>query len=451
MPNPLEILRMMSIFNPQSMEMANQPGMQDPMAGMNLNTPARPPALPNIPVQSGLPTQGSDVGARMRELYQPETAASDRFNELQNNYPQYEKPGFWRSAAGALSAFGPGGHEIGMKVANQHNDQRMSDWKNQIGPAQQAANIERQENVNSRTLAHNTVQNEISGRRLDETTRNNERNSAVRESRARVYEWKSRNPGMKFNFSGPKVLMTDPTTGKVTNTGIDTGNLSDEDKMDIGQDNAMQRIGAQGAVQSGLETQRQTGRETVQDQRAWSQGNVPDPNDPTKSIAILYNSITGETKPLTMGGQNTGPVSGTGGGAARPELPTQGRVREFTAARELFNTNPELRPFIKLNPQNNTFEIAEPKPPTSFGGYTISKGGPTTEQFEAIKNAIYGGGSPGAKPPLPTGTPGGGRGGGSGRGVQTPRFTPQNPPPAPAGFKYVPKPGGGWTAVPIGG
>jgi hypothetical protein len=43
-------------------------------------------------------------------------------------------------------------------------------------------------------------------------------------------------------------------------------------------------------------------------------------------------------------------------------LPAQERTSQFNAARELYNTRPDLRPFIKIG-EGNTFEVSEDAPP----------------------------------------------------------------------------------------
>jgi hypothetical protein len=432
MPNPLEFLRMRNIFNPQSMEMNNMPPM-DAMGGMDL-TPK--PFTPNIPIQEGLPGQGGnmDIASRMAQLYTPETEATERFNTLAGGMPEYEKPGVWRSIAAALSAFGPGGHEVGMQVARQPYADKMTRWKEQLGPAQQAASLERQNNANERTMAYQTVNQELQSRKQDEVERKNLAEQKIRQQRADVYEFKSRNPGFKFDFSGPKVKVLNPTTGQVTVTQWDTGNLSDTDKINLEQKNAIERIEKTGEQARETEGVRQTGRESIAETRGWKVYNVPDPNNPGQMKSIKINEITGDVQELA---KPVGPVASATGAGNRGELPTQTKVRQFNKAREIYNTRPDLRKYLKLG--TNDFTVLES---SSWGAEGKAA---DAAKIQELNQLLYGEGQPT--------TPGntGGRGGGSGRGTQTPRFTPQKPPPAPQGWRYVPKPGGGWTAVQAGG
>jgi hypothetical protein len=378
----MEFLRLQNIFGPMGQ---NSPTYPEPMG----------PSSSPMPMNMG--EQPFDVTGRMRELYNPQNEATDRFNQLAQGYPEYEKPGIWRSIAGALTAFGPGGHQLGMQVANQNNARRLEDWKNQIGPAQQAANLERQENVNARTLAHQTVQGELTSRRNEATARNQEVQNKIRQQRADIYDFKTRNPNLKFDFSGPKVKILDPATGGITVTEWDTGNLSDTDKISLEQKNALARIEATGGQARETEKTRQEGRESLAETRGWKVYNVPDPNNPGKMKGVKINEITGDVKDL-----DTGPVTtaGAGGAGNRPELPTQTKVREFNKAREIYNTRPDLRPFLKLG--TNDFTVL----PSS--SYRAASKAEDAKKIAELNELLYG-----TKPPST-----GGRGGGSGRGNQ---------------------------------
>lgn len=407
MPNPFQLERLKNIFGPSVMG-----SMGTPNVGMGPQVDLAQP-MAQIPSNIGgqPPVDDFDPAAMMGELYKPQTDATDRFNQLSQNYPQYEKPGFWRAAAGALSSFGPGGHEIGMKVANATNDRNITDWKNQIGPAQAAANLERQENVNNRTLAHNTVQSTLTDRRNTATAKNAEASQKTRQQRADIYEFKSRNPNLKFDLSGPKIKILNPADGSIKVTEWDTGNLTESDKIDLNQKNALARIAASGKVATGLEETRQENRTDLEGTR--------------------------QTNRVAIAGMPARASSAT----TRPELPTQTKVRQASAAAQLRNTRPELAKFIKET-GTNEFTITPPNPnPGMFG-----KAGPTQTQYDEIKTAIYGSAGPTVESAPRTDTTGGG-----GRGAR-PSAIPSTiqesiQKKAPPGWEYVRKPGGGWTAV----
>jgi len=72
------------------------------------------------------------------------------------------------------------------------------------------------------------------------------------------------------------------------------------------------------------------------------------------------------------------------GKPVKEELPTQTRVRESNAARQLINTRPDLAKFVKTNP-DGSFTISPP----SAGGF-FSAAGPTKQQLDEINSIIYG-------------------------------------------------------------
>jgi len=78
------------------------------------------------------------------------------------------------------------------------------------------------------------------------------------------------------------------------------------------------------------------------------------------------------------------------------ELPTQVKIRQFSAARQLKNSNPELAPFITLR-SGNDFDITPP----NQGRFWNS--GPTPEQYKSITDYIYGQGQPAISQPSRTG------------------------------------------------
>lgn len=307
-----------------------------------------------MPSPMGQPEpQGFDVSRRMGELYTPETTATDRFNSLVENMPQYERPSMLRTIAAGLSAFGPGGHESGQQVMNWHNNRNMADWKNQLGPAQQAASLERQNNANERTLAYQQVSNELRARADEERAKNNERNAAIREYRANVYKYKADNPNMRFVFpKGGNVMMINPVTGAKINTGIPTGTLTETDKMNLAQEQAIERIEEQGSQVRETEGVRHGNRMDEIDRRGiWT-------------------------------GTNRGRGSAT---SEKPETPSQRRTRLYNSAQELVNTNSTLGKWVTIEP-GGRFKIEPPGEPGFFGGAS----GPTKKEYDDIVKFIYG-------------------------------------------------------------
>jgi hypothetical protein len=398
MPSFLENLRLRNIFGtPPLVSDTSGPGGQFDMF------PQRPSPWENVqmgpqmdfgqppPQEAVPPSTNFDITRGMSELYSPETAASERFNQMIGQQPRMEdyKPSVLRRIGSALTAFGPGGMEAGMEFLHRPFTEKMTDWRAGIGPAQQAANLERQSNINERQLAYQTISTQLRAEADAERAKHNERNAAIRQQRADVYEFKARNPNMRFDFSGPTVKIADPLSGQVSDTGIATGSLSDADKLMLQQEQAMERIGETGRQQRMTEGIRQTGREELQGMRGWTIGTIPDPNNPNQSIGVRIHEPTGEVQPIQFGGQQVGPVTRPTSGARGAESPAQLKVRQFNAARQLSSTRPDLAKFIRIGSGNN-FTIIQP------GRFS----GPTPEQFAEITEAIFQGGSPTQAPTM---------------------------------------------------
>jgi hypothetical protein len=429
MPNLMQFLRMSNIFGQQppiGNDLPSQGGITGMMPRDMSSTgpydpnPAPMSMDPNASFQPSIGTgdaNGFDPQALMAQMYHPQTDAEDRFNALQDKFPSRDKykPSNLRRIGGALMAFSsgmapgrglnfyhanPGGIQAGLNFLDEPYNEAMADWKAQIQPAEYSANLERQGNTNERMLANQTVTQMQRDKKMEQDATIAQAKQDNANARTEVYRYKSLHPGLKFNYTGPTVTYADPITGKVMDTGVKTGRLSDQDKIDLNQEYGIERIRETGDQSRQTEETRQTGREAIAETRGWKMG-----VDQETGKSILYNEITGETKPVAAG-KNVAPFPKAGSGSGfKPEAPTQTRVRQFNAARELYNTRPDLRPFIKLgNPGANDFNIT-PSNDSKWFGHT----GPTAAQAKEIEDAIYGGASPvlasshgsGTKPSIP--------------------------------------------------
>lgn len=405
MPDLLELLRMKNIFGVPPIKPGLAP-LQLPVFG---GGPDVPPMIdfgkgaPPIGVSDEIPgatgaSPSMDIAERLSKLYTPETAATERFNKLIEEYPRMEnyKPGWLRTIAAALSAFGPGGHDMGMKIALMPYQQKLADWKAMIEPAYQAANLERLANINERSMAYQTISAQLRAEADEERARNNQRNAEIRQQRANVYEWKARNPQGKLIFpKGGFVQMVDPVTGQVTTLKdsegqpIPTGVLTDTDRIELEKEAELAVVGERGAQARQTERLRQAGEASAVESRGWKIYNVPDPQNPSQMKAVKINEITGEVKDI-----QTGPVSKpTGTGSQQAEVPGQTKIRLYNKAIELKMTDPELGKFIVIGPGTNEWSIQE--------GFR----GPSPEQRKRITDFIYGV-SPAASHSPTTPTPG---------------------------------------------
>lgn len=442
-PNYLQMLRLKNIFGNAS-PVGNDLPQQGGIMG---NQPFQMPQRPQSPISFGptdVPIPPPDDDYDMMSNYTPEHAASDRFNQMVMNYPQFQEPSkkrrFGAAVLGSLTDLGTnfGGNKTGVKGTSVFDEttgknqymENIGHWKEQIAPLQQAANLERYSNANERQLAYQAGQSKAANRRLDITEQNNQARQDVASKRAATYDFKAKNPNHRYmQGKDGNLLAIDPITNETINLGK-TG-MSQAEIAELNQKNKLEQIDRQGDVRMG-----------VAETRGWKPFEETGP-DGTKRV-FMYNEVTGEKRYDTNGAT---PYNKPG--TNKPETEQAKKVGLFLKAQEVANKYPELAKWIELRP-NNEFDIIEPPKPGFF-----SNSAQSDKDMNAARKArelIYGKEgqqfTPPAQAPIPQqpNTGGGGRMGGPGmRGGGAP--TSQKPPTAPQGWKYVPKPGGGWTAV----
>lgn len=364
------------------------PGQMDESYPNQFGTPQPPTDTPIPQVQqppTQTPTNGglNSIAQKMASMYTPESEASDKYNQMITNYPNREdyQPGFWRKLGAAIVDYTKGS-KVGSEFRDRPYENKVEDWKNQIGPAGTAANLERNQNVNERMYSSQTAANTLREQAQAEKEKNDTANTKIKQQKADIYDWKAKHPTMRIVFpKGGNIQAVDPTTGQTIDLGVPTGTLTDADKYDLQQNNAMERIGATGGQARQTEEVRQTGREDIQDRRAWTLG-----IDQETGKSVRINSITGEVRPITIGEKQVGPISKFSSTGNKPETAQNKKIREYSAASQLKNTDPELGQFISLDKTSNgTFEITQPSESRLWG-----KNGPTPDQSKRINDAIYG-------------------------------------------------------------
>lgn len=310
--------------------------MMDFISNLRLRNLFGPTEMDVNPVQFEPPVEETipeyDPVARMKELYTPETTATNSYNSLITSQPEYERPSFLRTIGAALSAFGPGGHETGREVMDFHNNRNMNRWKTDVANTKGAADIERQNNQVERQFAQNTVANELRNRADTEKAKNNEKTNAIRAQRAAIYEFKAKNPTMKIiSPPGGNIIAVDPTNPQkvITLTDADgnpisSGSLSETDKINLQHEKTLDKIDAQAAASIDVDAAKQPGREALAAGNDWQIGSIPDPKDNTKMMGVWINARTREIQPIQFGGQNpvvTKPGTPGAGGKTNPVNP----------------------------------------------------------------------------------------------------------------------------------
>lgn len=375
MPNFLESMRLRNLFNNAPISGPGIDGVQFPTSGTNPYDVSF--GSTGIPSPTGTPMGEPDIAALMQGMNNPTNDASQGFERLIEQYPQRENPSILRRLGSMIVDYTKG-PEAGQAMYDQPFQQKLTDWKNKIGPSQQAANLERYENVNT-----------LKERAQAAKEKTDEGKLRISQQRADIANFKAKNPQLKFDFSGPKVKVMDPLTGKISVTEFDTGNLTESDKIDLNQKNAIARIDATGEQARKTEETRQTGREGLAETRGWTPPvNVINP-ETGQPMAVSVNQITGEVKEIKSNNKNIGAITKPGT-SRKEESPQETKIRRYNAADELINTRPDLAKFIELT-GTNEFKIAPATSDTHW--WSGERIGPTQAQYDEIKNIIYGDGS----------------------------------------------------------
>lgn len=171
----------------------------------------------------------------MNEIYKPETEATGRFNELLGDFPERNKPSIWRKivaagqGAGNMEMRRPGGIEESEKVLQAPYLRDVGEWKERAGPYYNAANLERQSNINERQLAQNFLTNQAAMSKIEETERHNRAREESEKIRALAY--RAKNEGFDIKAYGDRIIGTRTVNGQVET--IDLGPSGDMDERDL--------------------------------------------------------------------------------------------------------------------------------------------------------------------------------------------------------------------------
>jgi hypothetical protein len=365
---------------------------------------------PNEPVNMQQGTQPQSMADLMTSMYHPEHQASDEYEALLNRFPQREKPSIARRLV-ASGASLKGGIKAAEEVMEAPNLRNRADWVAQVAPRYNAANLERQSNINERTLAYNAATTTVGQRRADETERSNREKADIARTRAAAYDFKSRNPGLKIESPKGGYMIGVDAAGKATyitdeqGNRIKSGTLSQYDEINLRGGYQVEAAKQAGASQIATEKERQKGREALADRRGWqvledANGNMfainPQP-EPGKPQLVPYEPATGQGGPrvVPLPGSPSKPAPGAMNKPGTPKAAASGselnvQRQQFTKARELYNSMPGAQSWITI--QGNSFKVKQP-------GYWTSAA--DRKLVNNINAQIYG-------------TPGGGRGGGPG-------------------------------------
>ena len=369
--DPLQLIRMGRMFAPRTPPQVNfsQPAIQ-------------------IPQPQPMDDDQTFMASRLQQLFQPETLATDAYNQHVQSMPQYEQPTKMRRFAAAMAGFGAGIHNPmqGVQIAEGIRDapflRRMSDWEARGKALEPAMTAERYANVNNRTLATETVRGELNERRIrqadrkqDETERKNREDEKIRQDRAAVYRLKAENPDLAIVApKGGNIQLVNKRTGQITPTSISTGTMTDEDRISL-------------QIEGDIDTAKARGTEarlTADEKPAWQLVQLPDGT----TYRVDVNSNRAEPINLPKGATRMPSGNDSNNGTDSNELlPTQKKVETFNkaqAALARLNKNGDpIGKLITLEP-GNIVRMAKP-------GWNS---GVKPEDYNAVYQEIFGSTAP---------------------------------------------------------
>ena len=173
-----------------------------------------------------------------------------------------------------------------------------------------------------------------------------QQNANINQQKVNIAQFKAQNPNVKFVATkGGNVTAFDPITGEAFDTGINSGTMSEEDKQELIGSQHLAEIGARGTEQRANTTL--SGNMAADRNRESIAGRekVAGANNDARSLRDQNNAMQ----------------------------PSQVRIQQQNAARELLARRPDLAQFIATEPNGN-FSIV---------------GNPDLDSLATIQNAIY--------------------------------------------------------------
>lgn len=193
---------------------------------------AAPPRVQDTAPQYQAPGSDLDLDIetirRIREEFKPSTELTDRFTQLLDKQPQRGQVGLPRSILSGIVGL-KDGYKGAKEVLDQPYNEATADWKNQIEPAYQAANMERQSNINERQVFGAA----LTGARQQQALREQTRIADEKQQLAsQIYELKRlKQEGWQFNFDGPTIMKYTSPGGQLIDTGVPTNKISQLDML----------------------------------------------------------------------------------------------------------------------------------------------------------------------------------------------------------------------------
>jgi hypothetical protein len=377
-------------------DMAPQPNQLDPTQV----SPGQLSQIANMQADTSDSPTPDDFNAYewMRQNYHPETAASERLNQMLASYPQRDapdtRPSIGRRIVSSMMAASPHANmEQISKVMEQPYTDKLTDWATQVNPTLRAAELERQANTNERQMLYQSGTLERYRRQQTETERKNKELESAREERNAINRFKAEHPSAKIVAPPGGFIMAtgfDPENPSASRyilgpdgKKISSGKMTQEALAQLNQENKLEQIAATGAEARKTEGVKQTGKLEIKSNTPIGQVLVDG-----KPYAVYQDTKTGEPKLVPVGGMPSGggtvtKVPSGNATVAKPTTPADTARSAKNRAGELKN-DPIVGSYIRLGTGPNDITL------TQYSSW--KPGGPSKQQYDAVYNYIYKGG-----------------------------------------------------------
>lgn len=323
----------------------------------------------------------ADMGTN--PLFQVSTEARDQLRRMLEDMPRREnfQPTRLRQFAGALANLGSGGpvglvggQPVGFKadikggleaqdaVVNRPYNEAVSDWSMRLKPLGELADSEASQNTNARltgaTLLRDQQANASIKQREDaaELRAKTQLEAIAQKDRYLAFKREQElHPDHKYMSDNEGyVYAVNPKTNGITYlTGSDgsrikESDLPEQEKLRIQHENKLAEIAAAG--------------------------------DEARESIAARGVESRKTK-----------ASESSSTSSKVESPTQRKVRLFTKAQEAWNTHPEWRDYIVLNPKGSKGDFELNKPSPGVVSQFLGKKPGDTKVYDEVIKYIYGG------------------------------------------------------------
>lgn len=184
---------------------------------------------------------------------------------------------------------------------------------------------------------------------LDNTKTNQEANRALAGQRINIADFKAKNPNKRFiAVKGGNIMAFNPQTGDAEDTGINSGNLTDAERLEITQDNTEKnettrqtnRLEVTNTQHGNRMTEKQYDKDNPDDE--WSNPVQTFNPDGSAGLLIQVNKKDGQTRRV----QTPGVTRTNSPGTPSPLQPSQEINARKLRISEVLNQHPEWKRFI---------------------------------------------------------------------------------------------------------